>query len=107
MHYQDALSTEFVRVAIGAVEDGLSIDPTTDSLQMAFPLTGVKPGVSDWKSATWETDSGTTPVTYYARALVGPTGVVTLTAGALYDVYVKITDSPEIVVRDTGALAIL
>jgi len=107
MHYQDALSTEFVRVAIGAVEDGVILDPTVDSLQMAFPLTGVKPIAGDWKSATWETDTSTTPVTYYARALVGPTGVVTLTAGTLYDVYVKITDSPEIVVRDTGALAVL
>lgn len=107
MHYQDALSTEFVRVAIGAVEDGLTIDPTSDSLQMAFPQTGVTPALGDWKSATWETDTGTTPVTYYARALVGPTGVVTLTEGTLYDVYVKITDSPEIVVRNTGALAIL
>jgi hypothetical protein len=107
MHYQDALSTEFVRVAIGAIEDGITIDPTLDSLQMAFPSTGVKPVAGDWKSATWETDISTSPVTYYARALVGPTGVITLAAGTLYDVYVKITDSPEIVVRDTGALAIL
>jgi hypothetical protein len=107
MHYQDALSTEFVRVAIGAVEDGIVLDPTPDTLQMAFPVTGVTPVAGDWKSASWETDTGTTPVTYYARALVGPTGVITLTEGTLYDVYVKITDSPEIVVRNTGALAIL
>ncbi len=107
MHYQDALSTEFVRVAIGAVEDGLTIDPTLDTLQMAFPATGVTPVAGDWKSATWETDSSTTPSTYYARALVGPTGVVTLTEGTLYDVYVRIVDSPEVVIRNTGALAIL
>lgn len=107
MHFQDALSTEYVRVSVGAMEDGLDIDPTLDTLQMAFPATGVAPVVGDWKSADWETDTSTTPVTYYARALVGPTGVVTLTEGVLYDVYVKITDSPEIVVRNTGALAIL
>jgi hypothetical protein len=107
MHFQDALSTEFVRVSIGAVEDGLTIDPTLDSLEMAFPVTGVSPVSGDWKSASWETDVSTSPVTYFARALVGPTGVVTLTEGLLYDVYVRITDSPEIVVRNTGALAIL
>jgi len=107
MHFQDALSTEFVRVAIGAVEDGLTIDPTLDNLEMAFPLTGATPIAGDWKSASWETDTSTSPVTYYARALVGPTGVITLTEGTLYDVYVRVTDSPEIVVRNTGALAIL
>jgi len=100
MHSQSALTTEYVRVAIDA-----GVDPTSDTVQMAFPATGVAPITGDWKSATWETVSGV----YYARCLVGPGfgGVVTLTAGALYDVYVKVADNPETVVRNTGALAIL
>lgn len=100
MHTQDALSTEYVRVAIATSP---AADPTSDNIQMAFPVTGVNPVLGDWKSATWETDG----TTYYARCLVGPApGVVTLAEG-LYDVYVKVTDNPEVVVRQTGALAIL
>jgi len=104
VHSQSALSTEYVRVSIGA-----GVDPTSDNVQMAFPATGVAPETSDWKSATWETDSTTSPPTYYARCLVGPGsgGLITLTAGGIYDVYVKIADNPETVVRNTGALAIL
>lgn len=100
MHSQSSLSTEYVRVAIDA-----GVDPTADNVQMAFPVTGVAPVLGDWKSATWETSDGT----YYARCLVGPGigGVVSLTAGGLYDVYVKIADNPETVVRNTGALAVL
>lgn len=101
MHSQSALSTEYVRVAIDA-----GVDPTADTVQMAFPLAGNQP--TDWKSATWETDTATDPDTYYVRCLVGPGpgGVVTLVYG-LYDVYVKVNDNPETVVRNTGALAIL
>ena len=100
MHSQSALSTEYVRVAIDA-----GVDPTADNVQMAFPVTGVAPESADWKSATWESTGGT----YYARCLVGPGfgGVVSLTAGGLYDVYVKVADNPETVVRNTGALAVL
>jgi hypothetical protein len=107
MHIQSALSTEYVRVAVGAIEAGIVEDPSGDTLQMAFPATGVTPVAGDWKSATWESDLTTTPATYYARALVGPLGVITLVAGVLYDVYVRIVDNPETVIRNTGALAIL
>lgn len=105
MHTQDALSTEYVRTVIGTTP---AVDPTADNVQMAFPVTGVDPVSGDWKSATWETDSSTSPPTYYVRCLVGPGlgGVVTLTSG-LYDVYVKVSDNPETVVRNTGALGIL
>jgi len=103
MHTQDAQSTEYVRVAVDA-----NVDVTGLVVQMAFPATGVDPVSGDWNSATWETDTSTTPPTYYARCLVGPVGgEVTLVSGVLYDTYVKIQDSPEIVVRNTGALAIL
>lgn len=105
MHSQSSLSTEYVRVAIGTTP---AVDPTSDNLQMAFPVTGNEPITGDWKSATWESDTSTVPTTYYARCLVGPGpgAVVTLTDG-LYDVYVKVSDNPETVVKNTGALAIL
>lgn len=105
MHTQSALSTEYVRVAIGTTP---AVNPTTDVVQMAFPVTGVDPISGDWKTATWESDTSTTPTTYYVRCLVGPGagGAITLVEG-LYDTYIKVNDNPETVVKNTGALAIL
>lgn len=104
MHTQSALSTEYVRVAIGT---SAAADPTSDNIQMAFPVSGVDPVSGDWKAASWETDASTSPPTYYARCLVGPTGgVIALTEG-LYDTYIKVLDNPESVIKNTGALAIL
>lgn len=96
------LDTEYIRVPVAAKEAGAVVDPTGDTVQMAFPLAGVDPVSGDWKTASWET-AGTT---YYARCLVGPTGDVTLTDG-LYDAWVKVTDTPEVVVRKAGQLQVV
>lgn len=94
-----ALSTEYVRVQVTASSAGAVVNPTSDTIQFAFPATTVQPSV--WYSGSWETISGV----YYARCLVGPTGgVVTLTVGNSYDVWVKITDSPEVPVRKVTTL---
>lgn len=100
-----ALSLEYVRVAVSAEEDGVAVDPTGDTVQMAFPAQGVAPVAGDWKAATWETDATTEPDTRYARCLVGPGGTVTLAAG-FYDVYVKVTDAPEVPILKAGQLRV-
>jgi len=79
------------------------VDPTSDTVQMAF-VNG-EPTSGDWKTATWEADSSTNPTTYYARCLVGPGGTVTLSDGD-YQVWVKITDSPEVPVLKAGRLVV-
>jgi len=108
VHIQSAASTEYVRVGVGATANGVAIDPTADNLQMAFVPAGNTPAGGDWKAATWETDATVTPPVYYARCLVGPApGLITLTANTIYDVFVKVTDNPEVVVRNTGGLGIL
>lgn len=96
-----ALTLEYVKVAVAATVNGSAIDPTADAVQMAFPLAGVDPISGDWKTASWETVSGI----YYARCLVGPAGTITLAAN-LYDVWVKVTDTPETPVRKAGQLEI-
>lgn len=96
-----ALSLEYVRVRVSATNAGAAVDPTGDTVVMAFTAEGVAPVSGDWKTASWETDATTTTDSYYARCLVGPSGTVTLTAGA-YDVWVKVTDSPETPVMRAG-----
>jgi hypothetical protein len=73
---------------------------------MAFMTSGT-PASGDLKTASWETDTTTEPDTYYARCLVGPGGAVTLTAGVTYMVWVKVTDSPEVVLRRVGRLRVI
>jgi hypothetical protein len=96
-----ALATEYLRYQVTATVAGAVYTPTSDVVQFAFPVTGAQP--STWLSGSWETVGSN----YFARVLVGPTGgVVTLTAGTTYDVWMKITDSPEIPVRLVGKLTV-
>lgn len=103
---QSALSLEYVKVPVAARESGAAIDITSDVVEMAFTLQDVAPLSGDWEAAAWETDATTTPDTYLARCLVGPSGTATLTAGT-YDVWVRVTDTPEIVARKAGNLEIV
>jgi hypothetical protein len=90
----------YVPVEVILRDSGLVPNISTDTIQMAFPVAEVAPISGDWKAATWETDATATPTRYLARCLVGPAGTVTLVAG-LYDVWVKITHSPELAVLKT------
>lgn len=102
---QSALSLEYVRCPVSARLSGTAVDPTGDAVSMAFTVADVDPAVGDWKSATWETDATTSPSTYYARCLVGPAGTITLAVG-VWDVWLKVTDAPEIPARRVGNLQI-
>ena len=100
-----SLSKEYVRVRVYAETNGVAVNPTADTVEMAFISGDTEPTSPDWKAASWETDTTTEPDTYYARCLVGPGGTVTLADG-LYQVWVRVTDSPEIPVKKSGELRI-
>jgi hypothetical protein len=100
-----ALALEYVPVNVVYLKAGSFINPTGDSVQMAFTTPGVAPTGPDYKAAIWETDATSTPTRYNALCLVGPGGTVTLAAG-LYDVWVKVTDSPEIPVEKAFQLEV-
>jgi hypothetical protein len=106
MHQVSTLSLEYVRVPVQATENGVLVNISGDSVQMAFPATGVAPVTGDWKGASWETDPTVVPNVYFARCLVGPGGAVVLGAGT-YDVWLKITDNPEIPTRKAGQVRVL
>jgi len=100
-----AVSLEYVLVPVAARASGADVDPTGDTVTMAFMLGDAAPVDGDMKTASWETDATTTPPTYFARCLVGPSGAVELKPGR-YTVWVKITDSPEVLLRPAGPLKV-
>jgi hypothetical protein len=98
-----SLSTEYVQVPVSAVVSGGIVDPTSDPVQFAFMVTG-NPSTGDWHTGSWTTIA---PTTYIAQILVGPgNGGVVLTAGSTYAIWVKVTDNPEVPVRQVGLLKI-
>jgi hypothetical protein len=98
-----SLSTEYVQVPVSATVNGVAINPTSDPVQFAFMAAG-NPGLTDWHTGSWSTVA---PTTYLAQCLVGPgNGGVPLLAGSTYAIWVKVTDSPEVPVRQVGLLKI-
>lgn len=101
-------SLQYQGVDIEAKEAGVRVDPTGDTVKLAFISTGALPADDDFKTAFWETDTTTDPnrPIYTALCLVGPGGTIELARGS-YRVYVKITDSPEVpVIPIAGVLQI-
>lgn len=109
MEDRPALSLEYVRVSASAIdEDGAAVDPTVDSVALAFVTEGATvTGSTTFISGTWETDLAdpANPI-YYARVLVGPLpdGDYVPTAGTSIDVYARISDNPETPVRKAGTV---
>lgn len=99
-------SLEYVRVPMSAESAGAAVNPTGDTVQMAFLAGSGPPAGGDWKTASWDTDATTYPPTYSAQCLVGPSGTVTLAAG-IYSVWVKVTDSPEVPVKRAGQMKVV
>jgi len=95
-----AASTEYVTATITADHD-----ITGDVIQVALPASGSAP--ANWINATVlgvVPGSGQWTATY--RLLIGPaSGDVALEAGT-YDWYCRITDTPEVPVRNVGTIKI-
>jgi len=96
-------SREYVPVPVSAMVAGVPYDPTGDTVQMAFVAGFGEPASGDWKAAVWDSAGGGR---YFAQCLIGPGGTVVLAPG-VWNVWVKITDSPEVPVRLSGQIEIL
>ena len=110
-----AISLEEVNVTWESGLAGTTIDPTGQTageaqlpVQMAFPVSSGNPAApaepSAWFTATWLI--GGTSTGYVSQALVGPGGVVTLTAGMSYDVFGKVIGTPESPVKFAGTIEV-
>jgi hypothetical protein len=95
------LSTEYVKAPVAAVVNGATVDPTSDTVTVAWARPGDEP--TAFSAASWETDSTTTPTTYLARRL--------LTAGDLaagpWVMWVKVVHSPETIVVPAGVFTVV
>ena len=102
-----ATSVDYVSVPVVPRVKGELVDPTGDTVEMAFiPTSQVEPQESDWHAASWSTVGQDAGVQYLANCLVGP-GAVELDAG-VYSVFVRVTDSPEVpVVKTDSCLSIV
>ena len=105
-----ATSTQYIPVDVKAKQAGVVVNPTSDTVTMAFIDASLDtlPASGDWKTASWETNATTTPDTYTALCLVGPSpGLITLVANTNYSVFVKLVDSPEVpVLKVPGVLSV-
>lgn len=104
---RSVLDTEYLPFSVELEVDGQPYNPTGDVVQFAFmpapPSADPAPG--DWHAGSWDTVA---PGKYNAQVLVGPdNGGVALTKGLAYKVWIRIADSPEIVVYEADVLQIV
>lgn len=98
-------SLTYIKAKISATVSGATVDPTGDVVKMALMAGSDSPASSDLKTASWETDATTSPTTYKARLLVGPSGSIVPIAGT-YMLWVQVTDSPEIPLIPCGIVIV-
>lgn len=84
-----SLSTEYIHAPIDGPPNKTSFD-----VDMAILPEGQDPTSGDWKPAEWAGDD--------VICLVGPATSIPLTKGVRYEVWVRITASPEIPVLRPG-----
>jgi hypothetical protein len=98
------LSVEFVIVPVNAVFDGVTYNPVQDTVQFAFTVGyGILPTV--WYTGSWDVNA-VQGIWYNAKILVGPSPSAVQLSPGTYTVWVKITDNPEVPVRQAGSLII-
>lgn len=99
-------SKERIKVPVRAEESGAVVDPTATVPKFAFLSVGVDPtGSTSWINGDWETITGP-PVTYKARVVIGPGTSAALTEG-FYDMWIRITQGAEDMMRKVGSLIII
>ena len=106
---RSVLDTEYLAYPEQVLVAGLPINPVADTVQFAFMPnpTNTDPGSGDWHSGQWYTTGLGGSNAYFAEILVGPgAGGIPLGVG-LYNVWVKITDNPQVPVRLVDTLQII
>ena len=104
MYSQSVLSTAYVQVPVTAFGTAGTYNPTGDTVQFAFtPVTYPVTEPSSWATGLWATFPGPA---YWALCLVGPASGGTALSIGSYQIWLKITDSPEVPVLQPSLLKI-
>jgi hypothetical protein len=100
---QSVQSTNYIQ-ALVTTKYPTTYNPTADTVQFAFtPATYPMTSPTSWATGTWVTFPGPA---YWAQTLVGPmNGGTALSLGA-YQVWLRITDNPEVPVLQSCMLTI-
>lgn len=102
---QSSLSTQYVQVLVQATA-AEAYDPSRDTLAWAFTNAQAFPAQQPavWYAGSWDVWPG--PL-YYAQVLVGPAnGGVVLSVGS-WQVWLRVTDDPEVPVLQPFVLQIV
>ena len=106
MIIRSALDTRYLAYPVDYVVGGTIQNPSADPVAFAFMPNppSASPGVSDWHTGSWIT---TTSGIYAAQILLGPAnGGYVLPVGT-YNVWIRITDNPEVPVEQIDLLQIV
>lgn len=91
-----SLQKVFVEVTTTA-----TTDPTSDTVQVAVAPTYTQPAT--WVTGTWVKQAGV----FFISVLIGPGSTLGALTAGIYNVWVKVTDNPEVpVMRATDTLTI-
>lgn len=103
-----ATSTETLRGRITGTASGAAVDPTGYTVTAAAVATDTAPAAasSAWKAATWDTDATTSPTTYRAQVVFGPSGVQELAAGVWW-LFFKVVTGSETVILPSGPFKVV
>ena len=102
---------EYLRVQVKALVNGnQAYNPTSDVVQFGFVPQGGGNTASTqpltWLPGSWETTTISGQTAYVARCLVGPGGTFVPTANTTYFVWLKVSDNPEIPLKQCGTLQV-
>lgn len=88
------------------VEVTSDVDPTGDAVQFSFVAPGERPDT--WTAGEWDGDYSGTKSTAVTPTIgfTGSGATIELAEGA-WQAYIKVTDNPEVPVRDCGILVLL
>jgi hypothetical protein len=104
MYSQSVLSTVYVQIPVTAQGTAGAWNPTGDTVQFAFtPVTYPVTSPTSWAAGTWATFPGPA---YRALCLVGPGAGGTALSIGTWQVWLKISDSPEVPVLQPSLLQI-
>lgn len=100
------LSLQYITVPVQAFQGGTAYNPTGGTVQFAFvDNVGSLPTSGQWVNGSWITIPNFN-YPYSAQCLVGPGGATAPTAGT-YNVWIKVTATPEVPVLIAGQLQII